>query len=144
MVRRLGLGKNNHLSYASLALNPRNVITRHLPLVMKREDFAQDSSFIPLQRWEVQTLNLWEEFSKTGRIGYNWAAMSENVLTYVLLAQIQISLHICAVWKKSSRGVFWMSKDAKSLHADSKYSYLPAQMRRPIRVFLDAHFICEW
>ena len=23
MVRRLGLGKNNHLSYASLALNPR-------------------------------------------------------------------------------------------------------------------------
>ena len=27
MVRRLGLGKNNHLSYASLALNPRNVET---------------------------------------------------------------------------------------------------------------------
>ena len=31
MVRRLGLGKNNHLTYASLALNPRklslNVIT---------------------------------------------------------------------------------------------------------------------
>ena len=25
MVRRLGLGKNNHLSYASLALNPRSV-----------------------------------------------------------------------------------------------------------------------
>ena len=25
MVRRLGLGKNNHLSYASLALNPRTV-----------------------------------------------------------------------------------------------------------------------
>ena len=25
MVRRLGLGKNNHLTYASLALNPRNV-----------------------------------------------------------------------------------------------------------------------
>ena len=24
MVRRLGLGKNNHLTYASLALNPRN------------------------------------------------------------------------------------------------------------------------
>ena len=24
MVSRLGLGKNNHLSYASLALNPRN------------------------------------------------------------------------------------------------------------------------
>ena len=23
MVRRLGLGKNNHLTYASLALNPR-------------------------------------------------------------------------------------------------------------------------
>ena len=26
MVRRLGLGKNNHLTYASLALNPRTVI----------------------------------------------------------------------------------------------------------------------
>ena len=26
MVRRLGLGKNNHLTYASLALNPRNGI----------------------------------------------------------------------------------------------------------------------
>ena len=26
MVRRLGLGKNNHLTYASLALNPRYVI----------------------------------------------------------------------------------------------------------------------
>ena len=26
MVRRLGLGKNNHLTYASLALNPRNAI----------------------------------------------------------------------------------------------------------------------
>ena len=25
MVRRLGLGKNNHLTYASLALNPRYV-----------------------------------------------------------------------------------------------------------------------
>ena len=25
MVRRLGLGKNNHLTYASLALNPRNL-----------------------------------------------------------------------------------------------------------------------
>ena len=25
MVRRLGLGKNNHLTYASLALNPRSV-----------------------------------------------------------------------------------------------------------------------
>ena len=24
MVRRLGLGKNNHLTYASLALNPRH------------------------------------------------------------------------------------------------------------------------
>ena len=24
MVRRLGLGKNNHLTYASLALNPRD------------------------------------------------------------------------------------------------------------------------
>ena len=27
MVRRLGLGKNNHLTYASLALNPRYVVT---------------------------------------------------------------------------------------------------------------------
>ena len=26
MVRRLGLGKNNHLTYASLALNPRIVL----------------------------------------------------------------------------------------------------------------------
>ena len=28
MVRRLGLGKNNHLTYASLALNPRHVFFR--------------------------------------------------------------------------------------------------------------------
>ena len=26
MVRRLGLGKNNHLTYASLALNPRDCV----------------------------------------------------------------------------------------------------------------------
>ena len=26
MVRRLGLGKNNHLTYASLALNPRDTV----------------------------------------------------------------------------------------------------------------------
>ena len=26
MVRRLGLGKNNHLTYASLALNPRFIM----------------------------------------------------------------------------------------------------------------------
>ena len=26
MVRRLGLGKNNHLTYASLALNPRDIV----------------------------------------------------------------------------------------------------------------------
>ena len=26
MVRRLGLGKNNHLTYASLALNPRYLV----------------------------------------------------------------------------------------------------------------------
>ena len=29
MVRRLGLGKNNHLSYASLALNPRLIYQTH-------------------------------------------------------------------------------------------------------------------
>ena len=28
MVRRLGLGKNNHLTYASLALNPRYAVGR--------------------------------------------------------------------------------------------------------------------
>ena len=27
MVRRLGLGKNNHLTYASLALNPRDLVS---------------------------------------------------------------------------------------------------------------------
>ena len=27
MVRRLGLGKNNHLTYASLALNPRYAVS---------------------------------------------------------------------------------------------------------------------
>ena len=30
MVRRLGLGKNNHLTYASLALNPRNIKNRNI------------------------------------------------------------------------------------------------------------------
>ena len=30
MVRRLGLGKNNHLTYASLALNPRYEVQSNL------------------------------------------------------------------------------------------------------------------
>ena len=30
MVGRLGLGKNNHLTYASLALNPRSVAVMEL------------------------------------------------------------------------------------------------------------------
>ena len=37
MVRRLGLGKNNHLTYASLALNPRYVVgtyQQHLDVVL--------------------------------------------------------------------------------------------------------------
>ena len=38
MVRRLGLGKNNHLSYASLALNPRYII------------FTADGSFSKTQQ----------------------------------------------------------------------------------------------
>ena len=32
MVRRLGLGKNNHLTYASLALNPRYDIARQIDI----------------------------------------------------------------------------------------------------------------
>ena len=41
MVRRLGLGKNNHLTYASLALNPRGVTfydcinTIYFPLIQE-------------------------------------------------------------------------------------------------------------
>ena len=34
MVRRLSLGKNNHLTYASLALNPRNKGIRKNGLVL--------------------------------------------------------------------------------------------------------------
>ena len=33
MVRRLGLGKNNHLTYTSLALNPRYTISCISPLL---------------------------------------------------------------------------------------------------------------
>ena len=40
MVRRLGLGKNNHLSYASLALNPRTKITR--PASVAQLDASSD------------------------------------------------------------------------------------------------------
>ena len=32
MVRRLGLGTNNHLTYASLALNPRYAVGTHLSI----------------------------------------------------------------------------------------------------------------
>ena len=42
--------------------------------------------------------------------------MSRNVrkrtFEYVLPAKIQISLHIRAVWSKSSLGAFWITKDA--------------------------------
>ena len=35
MVRRLGLGKNNHLTYASLALNPRSEVRRKGVLIFR-------------------------------------------------------------------------------------------------------------
>ena len=38
MVRRLGLGKNNHLTYASLALNPRFVCLRFDIIVLYHFD----------------------------------------------------------------------------------------------------------
>ena len=34
MVRRLGLGKNNHLTYASLALNPRYIFDSYFMLLL--------------------------------------------------------------------------------------------------------------
>ena len=39
MMRRLGLGKNNHLTYASLALNPRDeeqIMTKQMPHTTKQ------------------------------------------------------------------------------------------------------------
>ena len=42
MVRRLGLGKNNHLTYASLALNPRTyVFTLSIRILEPRPNVLQ-------------------------------------------------------------------------------------------------------
>ena len=51
-------------------------------------------------------------------------------------AKIQISLRVRAVWSESSQGAFWITKDAKNLHADSEDFDLTAQMRRLIWVFV--------
>ena len=40
MVRRLGLGKNNHLTYASLALNPRYLTAKAWHMKIKIDTWA--------------------------------------------------------------------------------------------------------
>ena len=51
MVRRLGLGKNNHLTYASLALNPRFAIAAIL-------NFIYTSNFISILSPSIYKLNM--------------------------------------------------------------------------------------
>ena len=46
--------------------------------------------------------------------------------------KIQISLRIRAVWSESSLGVFWITKDAESHHADNEYYDQTAWKRRLI------------
>ena len=47
MVRRLGLGKNNHLTYASLALNPRNILGAELDnTVVRSKQIALEKHFV--------------------------------------------------------------------------------------------------
>ena len=60
MVRRLGLGKNNHLTYASLVLNPRIILgktglSKHQPQYyaafdhsLDRLPLLQQFSFLPI------------------------------------------------------------------------------------------------
>ena len=45
MVRRLGLGKNNHLTYASLALNPRYILREMVKLSKFSASFDKEDSF---------------------------------------------------------------------------------------------------
>ena len=51
-------------------------------------------------------------------------------------AKIQISLRVRAVWSESSLGAFWITKDAKFLHAGNEGSDQTARMRRLIWVFV--------
>ena len=55
MVRRLGLGKNNHLTYASLALNPRFVAVKFLLHENDTINFCVSNLFT------FQTINLKNE-----------------------------------------------------------------------------------
>ena len=62
--------------------------------------------------------------------------MSEH-FRHVRPAKIQISLRIRAVWSESSLGVFWISKDAKFLHADNEDSDQTARVCRLIWFFVE-------
>ena len=62
MVRRLGLGKNNHLTYASLALNPRHMFSCR----NKKKIFTWYSCLSRAMHYTVQLYLLWfQHFSES-------------------------------------------------------------------------------
>ena len=71
MVRRLGFGKNNHLTYASLALNPRYTFRHlkhglqefHRKYVLVSDDKAANNVVVGLQLLYINTLE--QELSGT-------------------------------------------------------------------------------
>ena len=82
MVRRLGLGKNNHLTYASLALNPRYLLDT---LKVKLYDFVCRSSGVEVvkigdQKMSKSPAELAAEFRKNRLYGNNIPReTSENI-----------------------------------------------------------------
>ena len=57
-------------------------------------------------------------------------------LRYVRPAKIQIRLRFRAVWSESSLGVFWITKDVKSLLVDNEDTDQTARVCRLIPVFV--------
>ena len=58
MVRRLGLGKNNHLTYASLALNPRDVLKFCTPKFLTKRYMQTVQTQVRLHLW----FHMWHFF----------------------------------------------------------------------------------
>ena len=65
MVRRLGLGKNNHLTYASLALNPRYK-TNTAQKEMHRQQNGQKLKLTTILAPEQEHMTLETKTSKMG------------------------------------------------------------------------------
>ena len=89
MVRRLGLGKNNHLTYASLALNPRHVPDSWYEYI--RAEMSENVPSDMCAPWRV-----W------------WAVWSESSLAH-FGCKISFCGQWCAGWFVCSTGAHHMA-----------------------------------